>query len=61
MLQKAAATHTDFLTKTENDCWRLAENCARWAAETQDWSVRKAFMAMAKELNGIALQEIGDE
>jgi hypothetical protein len=61
MLLKAATPHTDFLTKTGNDCWRLAENCARWAAETQDWSVRNAFMAMAKELNGIALQEISDE
>jgi hypothetical protein len=39
----------------------LAENCARWAAETQNWSVREAFMAMAKELNGFALQEISDE
>ena len=41
----------------ENECWRLAQSCARWAAETQDRTVRDAFMAMAKEWSRLGLQE----
>jgi hypothetical protein len=40
----------------EAECWRLAQSCARWAAETQDRSVRNAFMAMAKEWSRLGLQ-----
>lgn len=43
--------------KAENECWLLAQNCVRWAAETRDRSVRNAFMAMAKEWSRLGLQE----
>jgi hypothetical protein len=46
--------------KAENECWRLAQSCARWAAEAQDPSVRNAFMAMAKEWSRLGLQENND-
>jgi hypothetical protein len=39
------------------ECWRLAQNCARWAAENKHPNVRDAFMAMAK---GWAQLAIGD-
>lgn len=51
----------DFFMKSENECRRLAQNCARWAAETQDGSVRDAFMAMATEWSRFGLQEAADE
>ena len=51
----------DFFMKTENDCWRLAQSCARWASETRDRSVRDAFMGMAKEWSRFGLQERADE
>ena len=41
----------------EKECWHLAQNCARWAAETQDRSVRDAFLAMAKALTCLGLQD----
>lgn len=43
--------------QAEHECWRLAKFCARWAADTQDRSVRSAFMAMAKEWSRLGLQE----
>ena len=51
------AIDLDFFMKADNECWRLAQSCARWAAETQDRSVRNAFMAMAKEWSRFGLQE----
>jgi len=50
-----------FFMTAENDCWRLAQSCALWAAETQDRTVRNAFMAMAKEWSRLGLQEATDE
>jgi hypothetical protein len=43
--------------EVENECWRLAQSCARWALDSQDRSVRDAFLAMAKELSRLVLQE----
>jgi hypothetical protein len=42
---------------TDNECWRLARDCACWAAETQDRSVRTIFLAMAKAWSRLGLQE----
>jgi len=46
--------------EAKNECWRLAQDCARWAAETHEPSVRRAFMAMAKEWSRLALQGTTD-
>ena len=51
----------DFFMKADNECWHLAQSCARWAAETRDRSVRDAFMVMAKEWSHFGLQERTDE
>lgn len=50
-----------FFMRADNECWRLAQICARWAVETQDISVRDAFMAMAKEWSSLGLLEAADE
>ena len=50
----------DFFMKAESECWRLAQSCARWAAETQDRSVRNAFMTMAKEWSRFGLQDTSE-
>ena len=47
--------------KAENECWRLAQSCVRWAAETHDRSVRNAFFAMAKEWSRLGLLESADD
>lgn len=54
-------TSLRFFMKAENEFSRLAQSCARWAAETQDRNVRDAFMAMAKEWSRLGLQQITDE
>jgi len=56
MTQTSQDESESFLA-AEKECGRLAQNCARWAAETQDRSVRNAFLAMAKELSRLGLQE----
>jgi hypothetical protein len=57
---QAPQDHPEISHDTENECWRLAQNCARWAAETQDRSVRNAFMAMAKAWSRLGLQSAAD-
>jgi hypothetical protein len=49
MLQNSVTTNLNYFVKAENECWRLAQNCARWAAEAQHRNVRKAFMAMPEK------------
>lgn len=41
----------------ENECWRLAQYCQRWAEENQHPHVRNAFLSMAKGWAQVALQD----
>jgi hypothetical protein len=43
----------------ENEYWRLAQYCVRWAEENQHPNVRGAFLSMAKGWAQLALQERG--
>jgi hypothetical protein len=36
------------MTTSDDDCWRLAGECGRWADEAQDKATREAFRQMAK-------------
>ena len=44
---------------SEYECWQLAQNCARWAAENRHPNVRDAFLSMAKGWARLAAQERG--
>ena len=50
-MTRMAHANTAAFRQAEHEC------CARWAADTQDRSVRSAFMAMAKEWSRLGLQE----
>ena len=35
------------MTSSAEDCWRLSEDCSRWAVESRDSTARSAFRQMA--------------
>lgn len=36
------------MTSSDDDCWKLAGECGRWAEEAQDKAAQRAFRQMAK-------------
>ena len=44
------------LMKTQDECWRLARDCANWAAQYNQPDVRDALLQMAKSWARLALQ-----
>lgn len=47
--------------EVDNDCWRIAGNCARWASENKNLNVRNAFLSMAKGWAQLALDQGGNK
>jgi hypothetical protein len=41
----------------DDECWRLAENCVRWAVGNKHPNVRNAFLAMAKAWAQLSLDQ----
>jgi ferric-dicitrate binding protein FerR (iron transport regulator) len=42
------------MKSSDDDCWRLAGECSRWAEEAQDKATREAFRQMAKVWSQLA-------
>jgi hypothetical protein len=45
--------------EVNDDCWCLAQHCARWASENQHPNVRNAFLSMANAWSQLVLQQEG--
>jgi hypothetical protein len=42
------------MKSSDDECWRLAGECSRWAEEAQDRAAREAFRQMAKVWSQLA-------
>lgn len=42
--------------EVQDECWRLARNCANWATQYHQPDVRNALLRMAKNWARLALQ-----
>jgi hypothetical protein len=42
--------------KVQDECWRLARDCANWATQNNQPDVRNALLQMAKSWARLALQ-----
>jgi hypothetical protein len=49
--------HLGVMTSSAEDCWRLSNECGRWAAECRDGAARKAFRQMATAWSRLAFSE----